>query len=146
MRSVAALGIAMLLTACAAPPPAPEVVASPTAAPPSAEPSPTDAGPTVPPGTTPFPTPGPTITPGSTRVIGTLRRPDGTPAVGVCVVLEKGICPIATDDQGVWFTDVPAGPITWNFIYRVDGVDVGRQFVIGTAGGELRLGRYTLTG
>ncbi len=79
-------------------------------------------------------------------MIGTLRRPDGTPAAGVCVVLQKGICPIATDDQGVWFTDIPAGPITWNFIYRVDSVEVGRQFVVGTSGGELRLGVYTLTG
>lgn len=103
-------------------------------------------GPTVPPGTTPFPTPGPTITPGSTRVIGTLVHPDGSPAVGVCVILEKGICPIATDDQGVWFTDIPAGPLNWNFIYKINGDEVGRQFIIGSTGGELRLGRYTLTG
>lgn len=103
-------------------------------------------GPTVPPGTTPFPTPGPTITPGSTRVIGTLVRPDGSPAAQVCVVLEKGICPIATDDQGMWFTDIPAGPLNWNFIYKVNGQEAGRQFLMGSSGGELRLGVYTLTG
>ena len=103
-------------------------------------------GPTVPPGTTPFPTPGPTITPGSTRVIGTLVRPDGSPAAGVCVVLEKGICPIATDDRGMWFTDIPAGPLNWTFIYKIDGQEAGRQFIIGSSGGELRLAVYTLTG
>ena len=109
---------------------------------PPAEPTP---GLTPPPGSTPFPTPGPTITPGATRVIGTLHRRDGSPAAGVCVVLQKGLCPIATDAKGVWFTDVPAGPINWNFIYKVDGEEVGRQFVLGTSGGELRLGAYTLT-
>ena len=98
------------------------------------------------PGTTPFPTPGPTITPGSTRVIGTIVHTDGTPAQGVCVVLEKGICPIATDDQGLWFTDIPAGPINWNFIYRIDGQEAGRQFLLGSSGGELRLPRYRLSG
>ena len=98
------------------------------------------------PGTTPFPTPGPTITPGSTRVIGTIVHADGTPAQGVCVVLEKGICPIATDDQGVWFTDIPAGPINWNFIYRIDGQEAGRQFLLGSSGGELRLPRFRLSG
>ena len=98
------------------------------------------------PGTTPFPTPGPTITPGSTRVIGTIVHADGSPAQGVCVVLEKGICPIATDDQGIWFTDIPAGPINWNFIYRIDGQEAGRQFLLGSAGGELRLPRYQLPG
>ncbi len=39
----------------------------------------------------------------------------------------------------------PAGPINWNFIYKVGGQEVGRQFVLGTEGGELRLGLYTLT-
>jgi hypothetical protein len=97
------------------------------------------------PGTTPFPTPGPTITPGSTRVIGTVRRVDGSPARGICVVIQKGICPIGTDNSGVWFADIPAGPITWNFVYKIDGTEVGRQFVLGTKGGELRLGVYTLT-
>ena len=110
----------------------------------SAPPEPTP-GATPPPGSTPFPTPGPTITPGSTRVIGTISRHDGSPAQGVCVVLQKGLCPIATDAKGVWFTDIPAGPINWNFIYKVDGEEVGRQFVLGTSGGELRLGAYTLT-
>lgn len=98
------------------------------------------------PGTTPFPTPGPTITPGSTRVIGQVRLANGAPAQGVCVVLEKGNCPIATDDQGRWFTDIPAGPIRWNFIYKVGGQEAGRQFVLETAGGELRLPIYILTG
>jgi hypothetical protein len=112
----------------------------------AAEPDPTPTpGPTVPPGTTPFPTPGATITPGSTRVIGTIRRVDGSPAAGICVVLEKGICPIATDAKGSWFTDIPAGPLNWNFIYRVEGTDVGRQFVLGTQPGELRLPIYTLS-
>jgi hypothetical protein len=110
----------------------------------TAEPEPVAAA-TPPPGTTPFPTPGPSITPGATRVIGTVKLRDGSPARGMCVVLQKGICPIATDDKGVWFTDVPAGPITWNFIYKIDGTEVGRQFVLGTKGGELRLGTYTLT-
>lgn len=142
------LAAALLLGACARvvePPPAspsPEpTVALATAPEGSAVPTPT-----VPPGTTPFPTPGPTITPGSTRVIGTLRRADGSPAQGICVVLEKGLCPIATDDQGVWFTDIPAGAINWNFIYKIDGQEAGRQFVLGTEGGELRLPIYTLTG
>ena len=98
------------------------------------------------PGTTPFPTPGPTITPGSTRVIGTILHADGSPAAGVCVILEKGICPIATDANGVWFTDIPAGPINWNFIYKVDGQEAGRQFLLGSDGGELRLPAFTLTG
>ena len=98
------------------------------------------------PGTTPFPTPGPTITPGSTRVIGTILHPDGSPAAGVCVVLETGICPIATDAHGVWFTDIPAGPITWNFIYKVGGQEAGRQMVQGSGGGELRLPAFTLPG
>lgn len=61
-------------------------------------------------------------------------------------MLEKGICPIATDDQGTWFTDIPAGPLNWNFIYKIDGQEAGRQFLIGSGGGELRLPRYTLTG
>lgn len=111
----------------------------------SAEPQPI-AEATPLPGTTPFPTPGPTITPGSTRVIGQLRLANGAPAVGVCVVLEKGICPIATDEQGRWFTDIPAGPIRWNFIYKIDGQEAGRQFVLETTGGELRLPSYTLSG
>jgi len=98
------------------------------------------------PGTTPFPTPGPTITPGSTRVIGTILHADGSPAAGVCVILEKGICPIATDANGAWFTDIPAGPINWNFIYKVDGQEAGRQFLLGSDGGELRLPAFTLTG
>ena len=62
------------------------------------------------------------------------------------MVLQQGLCPIATDEQGVWFTDIPAGPINWNFIYKVgvDGQEIGRQFVLGTDGGELRLGLFTL--
>ena len=104
------------------------------------------AGATPPPGTTPFPTPGPTITPGSTRVFGTVVRADGTPAAGVCVVLEKGICPIGTDDGGRWFVDIPAGPINWNFIYKVAGREVGRQSIQGSGGGELRLPRFVLRG
>ena len=99
-----------------------------------------------PPGTTPFPTPGATITPNSTRVIGSVRRPDGAPAPGVCVVLEKGICPIATDERGVWFTDIPMGPTNWNFIYKVQGDEVGRQTLFGSPGGELRLPTFTLPG
>jgi len=135
---------ACLVASCASsvdvrPTPTPTPSPSPT---PEASVEPT---PTPPPGTTPFPTPGPTITPGSTRVIGTLRHADGSPAQGVCVVLEKGLCPIGTDAQGVWLTDIPAGPINWNFIYKVGGQEVGRQFVLGTEGGELRLGLYTLT-
>ena len=112
---------------------------------PSATPEPT-AGLTPPPGATPFPTPGPTITPGSTRVIGTVVRADGAAAVGVCVVLEKGICPIATDEGGSWFTDIPAGAINWNFIYKINGAEIGRQSVYGTKVGELRLPVYTITG
>lgn len=167
-----AAGCAVLLAACAGsaePQPSPAVpsvaVASPaigSASPtpftapadaPLPTPLPSDAvsAPTEPPaeatplpGTTPFPTPGPTITPGSTRVIGTLVHPDGSPADGICVVIEKGICPIATDAQGVWFTDIPAGPINWNFIYKIDGQEAGRQFLLGSAGGELRLPRFTL--
>lgn len=104
-----------------------------------------DAGPTPIPGSTPFPTPGPTITPGATRVIGKLVHPDGTAAQHVCVVLEKGICPIATDEGGIWFTDIPAGPIHWNFIYRLNDQEVGRQFLLGSEPGELRLPVYTLT-
>ncbi|HAF10997.1 MAG TPA: hypothetical protein DCK98_13085 [Chloroflexi bacterium] len=111
----------------------------------SAPPEPT-AEATPLPGTTPFPTPGPTITPGSTRVVGTLVNPDGSPAQGICVVLEKGICPIATDDQGVWFTDIPAGPINWNFIYKVAGQEVGRQSLSGSGGGQLRLPPFRLPG
>jgi len=72
-------------------------------------------------------------------VIGTLVHPDGTAAQNVCVILEKGICPIATDDHGVWFTDIPAGPLNWNFIYKINGEEAGRQFIIGSSGGELRL-------
>lgn len=171
MRAAIALfGCAVLLASCSAAPPAagpspapsasasPDAAASPTpfsapsdAPPPSplpsdavATPAPTPGPPEIPPGSTPFPTPGPTITPGSTRVVGTIVHPDGSPAVGVCVVLEKGICPIATDDQGIWFTDIPTGPLNWNFIYRRNGTDVGRQFVLGTSGGELRLPRYTI--
>lgn len=98
------------------------------------------------PGTTPFPTPGPTITPGSARVIGLVVHRDGSPAQGICVVLEKGICPIATDAEGVWFTDIPAGPINWNFIYKIDGQEVGRQPLFGSSPGELRLPRFTLPG
>jgi hypothetical protein len=111
----------------------------------SAEPDPTPEA-TPLPGTTPFPTPGPTITPGSTRVIGTIVNVDGSPARGVCVVLEKGICPIATDDQGVWFTDIPAGPLYWNFIYKIDGLEAGRQLLVGSSGGELRLPKFVLAG
>jgi hypothetical protein len=100
----------------------------------------------MPPGTTPFPTPGATITPGSTRVIGTILRADGTPAQGICVVLEVGICPIATDEHGVWFTDIPAGSFTWNFVYKVNDQEAGRQVITGSTGGELRLPPFTLTG
>ena len=126
---------------------APSDAALPTPLPPgaAAEPEATP-GPTVPPGTTPFPTPGPTITPGSTRVIGKLLHPNGTAAANVCVVLEKGICPIATDEGGIWFTDIPAGPIRWNFIYRVNDQEVGRQQIQRTDGGELRLPVFTITG
>lgn len=125
-------------------------VASPTSVP-SGHPIPSadvtaEPEPSGVPEATPFPTPGPTITPGSTRVIGTIVRADGSPAQGVCVVLEKGVCPIATDAQGVWFTDIPAGPIAWNFIYKVNGQVAGRQSVSSTPGGELRLPRFTLTG
>ena len=130
--------------------PIPPTTPEPTASTPFPSASPIDPeatpGPTVPPGTTPFPTPGPTITPGSTRVIGMIVRPDGSPAAQVCVVLEKGICPIATDEQGMWFTDIPAGPLSWNFIYKVNGQEAGRQSIIGSNGGELRLAVYTLTG
>lgn len=122
----------------AAPTPLPSDEATP-------EPEPTP-GATLPPGSTPFPTPGPTITPGSTRVIGTLVHADGSPAERVCVVLEKGICPIATDEQGVWFTDIPAGQFAWNFIYRINGQEVGRQSVPNTSGGELRLPTFTIAG
>ena len=153
-RTVFAILAALTLAACT------PAVVQPTASPsPSATmPSPVplasdaivvpDATPDVTPlpGTTPFPTPGPTITPGSTRVIGTIVHPDGSPAQGICVVLEKGICPIATDENGVWFTDIPAGPISWNFIYRIDGQDAGRQSVAGTSGGELRLPVFVLEG
>lgn len=119
--------------------PSPTATASPTGTPdPDATP--------VPPGTTPFPTPGATITPGSTRVIGTIVRADGSPAAGVCVVLEFGICPIATDERGMWFTDIPAGSMSWNFVYKVKDQEVGRQVVTGSSGGELRLPVYTLTG
>lgn len=111
----------------------------------TAPPEPT-AGATPLPGSTPFPTPGPTITPGSARVIGTVVHTDGSPAQGICVVLEKGICPIATDAQGVWFTDIPAGPINWNFIYKIDGQEVGRQPLFGSSPGELRLAPFTLPG
>jgi hypothetical protein len=155
-RTVFAILVALLLAACtpAVVTPSPSPTASPTEAPPSPVPLASDdvavpdATPDVTPlpGTTPFPTPGPTITPGSTRVIGTIVHPDGSPAVGICVVLEKGICPIATDEGGVWFTDIPAGPITWNFIYKIDGQDAGRQFVAGTSGGELRLPVFVLEG
>lgn len=165
-----ALAAALLLAGCApvalptasSAPASPTTAASPTPTPFSA---PSDAAPPVPlpsgaasgepdptpeatplPGTTPFPTPGPTITPGSTRVVGTILHPDGSPAAGVCVVLEKGICPIATDEHGVWFTDIPAGPINWNFIYRIGGQEAGRQFLLGSNGGELRLPAFTLTG
>lgn len=162
-----ALATGLLLAACApgalpapssAPPPT--QTASPTATPfsapsnappPSPLPSAASLGQPDPtpeatplPGTTPFPTPGPTITPGSARVIGTILHADGSPAAGVCVILEKGICPIATDGNGVWFTDIPAGPITWNFIYRVGGQDAGRQFILGSSAGELRLPVFKL--
>lgn len=146
-RTVLAVLAALLLAACT-----PVAVPPPTQSPtPTESPSPTgspaDSTP-VPPGTTPFPTPGATITPGSTRVIGTIRHADGSPAAGICVVIEKGLCPIGTDAQGVWFTDIPSGPINWNFIYKltVDGAEVGRQFVLGTTGGELRLPVYVLAG
>lgn len=165
-RIVIAIVCAWLLAACSVSEAPPQAAASPTetASPtpftaPSNAPSPLPiassavtpepqpvAEATPLPGTTPFPTPGPTLTPGSTRVIGQVRLADGSPAQGVCVVLEKGICPIATDDQGMWFTDIPAGPIHWNFIYKVGGQEAGRQFVLETAGGELRLPTYTLTG
>ncbi|HTJ59776.1 MAG TPA: hypothetical protein VL333_01145 [Candidatus Saccharimonadales bacterium] len=125
----------------ASPPPSPVPLASEDVAVPDATPDVTPL-----PGTTPFPTPGPTITPGSTRVIGTIVHPDGSPAQGICVVLEKGICPIATDAQGIWFTDIPAGPIGWNFIYKIDGQEAGRQIVAGTNGGELRLPVFVLEG
>jgi len=138
---------ALLLAACtpaALPPPSSSPSPTPTESP-SPPSSPADA---IPPGTTPFPTPGATITPGSTRVIGTVRHADGSPAAGICVVIEKGLCPIGTDDQGVWFTDIPSGPINWNFIYKltVDGAEVGRQFVLGTSGGELHLPVFVLQG
>jgi hypothetical protein len=122
--------------------------AAPSPLPPGAVATPPEAtaGTTPLPGTTPFPTPGPTITPGSTRVFGTVVRADGTPARDVCVVLEKGICPIGTDDGGHWFVDVPAGPINWNFIYKVAGREVGRQSLAGSGGGELRLPRFVLPG
>lgn len=126
-------------SASASPPPSPVPLASEDVTVPDATPDVTPL-----PGTTPFPTPGPTITPGSTRVIGTIVHPDGAPAQGVCVVLEKGICPIATDEHGVWFTDIPAGPIGWNFIYKIDGQEAGRQIVAGTSGGELRLPAFVL--
>jgi hypothetical protein len=154
-RPVFAILAALALAACApvAIQPSPSPSASPTGVP---SPVPIasdavvvpDATPDVTPlpGTTPFPTPGPTITPGSTRVIGTIVHPDGSPAQGICVVLEKGICPIATDEHGVWFTDIPAGPISWNFIYRIDGQDAGRQSVSGSSGGELRLPVFVLEG
>ena len=77
-------------------------------------------------------------------MIGKLLHPDGTAAQNVCVILEKGICPIATDERGIWFTDIPAGPIRWNFIYLVHDQEVGRQFVLRTDGGELRLPIFTL--
>lgn len=146
---LALLGIGMVVAACTAaavPPPTPSPSPTPTESPSPTSP-PSDATP-VPPGTTPFPTPGATITPGSTRVIGTIRHADGSPAAGICVVIEKGLCPIGTDDQGVWFTDIPSGPINWNFIYKltVDGPEVGRQFVLGTTGGELRLPTFVLGG
>ena len=79
-------------------------------------------------------------------MIGKLLHADGSPAAGVCVILEKGICPIATDEGGIWFTDIPAGPLNWNFIYKIDGQEAGRQFLIGSSGGELRLPVFTLTG
>jgi hypothetical protein len=149
---LAALAFAACTPVVVAPSPSP--TASPTEAPPSPVPLASDdvavpdATPDVTPlpGTTPFPTPGPTITPGSTRVIGTIVHPDGSPAVGICVVLEKGICPIATDEHGVWFTDIPAGPIGWNFIYRIAGQEAGRQIVAGTTGGELHLPAFVLGG
>ncbi|HEY8806923.1 MAG TPA: hypothetical protein VIN70_04995 [Candidatus Limnocylindria bacterium] len=143
--AIAAVALAAC-TASAVPQPSPSPSATPSESP-TPSPTPTDAAPTVAPGTTPFPTPGPTITPGSTRVIGTIRHADGSPAAGICVVIEKGLCPIGTDDQGVWFTDIPSGPLNWNFIYKlkVDGAEAGRQLVLGTTGGELRLPVYTLT-
>ena len=145
MRRIAIfISWALLLAACVrSAEPTPLRVEEPTA---SASPTSPQPEPTLLPGTTPFPTPGPTITPGSTRVIGTLVHPDGTAAQNVCVILEKGICPIATDDHGVWFTDIPAGPLNWNFIYKINGEEAGRQFIIGSSGGELRLAVYTLTG
>jgi len=45
-----------------------------------------------------------------------------------------------------WFTDIPAGPIGWNFIYKVDGQEAGRQIVAGTGGGELHLPVFVLQG
>lgn len=166
------LAAAALLAACAAPPaalpsvppsgvsaaspsPSASASASPYSAPsdaPAPSPLPSgaaaapDTGPTPIPGSTPFPTPGPTITPGATRVIGKLVNADGTPAQHVCVVLEKGICPIATDERGIWLTDIPAGPIHWNFIYKVNDQEIGRQFILGSEPGELHLPVYTLTG
>ena len=43
-------------------------------------------------------------------------------------------------------TDIPAGPIGWNFIYKIDGQEAGRQIVAGTNGGELRLPVFVLEG
>jgi hypothetical protein len=143
-RTVLVILAALAVAACTpAAEPSPQPTASATEVP---SPIPLASDAVAEPGTTPFPTPGPTITPGSTRVIGTIVHPDGSPARGVCVVLEKGICPIATDEQGVWFTDIPAGPITWNFIYKIDGQDAGRQSVAGSSGGELRLPVFVLDG
>jgi hypothetical protein len=143
-RTVLVMLAALAVAACApAAEPSPQPTASATEVP---SPIPPASDAVAEPGTTPFPTPGSTITPGSTRVIGTIVHPDGSPAQGVCVVLEKGICPIATDEQGVWFTDIPAGPISWNFIYKIDGQDAGRQFITGSSGGELRLPVFVLDG
>ena len=153
-RTVAVILAALAIGACTPAAVQPSPTPTPTDVPPSPVPLASDAV-AVPdetpdvtplPGTTPFPTPGPTITPGSTRVIGTIVHPDGSPAQGVCVVLEKGICPIATDEHGVWFTDIPAGPISWNFIYKIAGQDAGRQFVASTSGGELHLPVFVLEG
>lgn len=119
----AALTSPAVETASPTPFTAPSDASAPSPLPPEAASVPAEPTPgaTAPPGTAPFPTPGPTITPGSTRVSGTVVQADGSLAQGICVVLEKGIGPIATDAQGVWFTDIPAGPINWNFSDTIDG-------------------------
>ena len=85
--------------------------------------------------------------PGLRRTTRGPRRPRNRISTAITiVVLEKGICPIATDERGVWFTDIPMGPTNWNFIYKVQGDEVGRQTLFGSPGGELRLPTFTLPG